>query len=1058
MKHFYKIIPILASSMVVACAGNAQNVTHVESVSLNTNTLTLEAGSSFQLSATIEPEDATNKNVTWSSDNEEYVTVSETGLVSALKAGSATVTVTTVDKKLKDTCVVTVNPEVVLSSISLSNKKTDYLINEQFVKPTVTARFSNATTQDVTSEATFTGYNLAEVGNQTVEVSYTSKGVTKTDSYEITVKYPKKLESITLTDIKTDYFVGDSLVKPTVTALYDDESSEVVTNKAIFSGFNSSSAGSKTVNVSYAYEGVEKTSSYNVTVTALEVESIALSNVTTNYNVGGTFVRPTVTATYNNGSTQNVTNSATFDGYDLSAAGTQVVTVTYGGASTTYRIVVSETPVSVEGDYELFTDSELEIGSYLVFANAKSGSAYAMTTTQNLNNRSSSSVSVSNNIITATSTIATILVEEGTAANTYALYDEVNGGYLYAAGSSSDSSRQNYLRLASSKSSDTNFTFSNNNGQATFKCLSSAARKYLKFNSTDKIFACYKSDSRNTAFPYIFAKSGTPIYATSITLNGSSEVAVNESITLSVGYTPENTNQKKVTWVSSNPSVATVNAGVVSGLSAGTTTITATVLGENDTQITATKEITVKTISVSGVSLNKSSAELSLGRTLQLNATVTPSNATNKNVTWSSSDTSIAVVNNNGLVTASESKTGTVRITVTTVDGSKTATCDIEVKEQTKDAWTILIYMCGSDLESGGGYATSDLTEILSVSNQPDDVNIVIETGGASSWRKYNISSSYLERYHVSNKSLVKDASLSSANMGLSSTLQSFLEYGLTTYPAEKTGLIFWNHGGAMRGVCYDEKYSSDCLTNSEVKTALANAFNSTGRNSSDKLEWVGYDACLMQVQDIAEFNSQYFNYMVASEESEAGNGWEYNTWVDDLYADKPTETILTAIVDGFISSTNSSSWSGSDQTLSWLNLSYMSAYKAAWEAMAVAVKPLIASKTSFQTIMKKVKYYGTDYECEGYSYFGIFDAKDTLNKLKSNYSGASTQIDAALAAFNNLVGYNKTGSAAGNSYGLCCFFPMKDGSGYTCSTSTYYSTSQTNFSSWREIVTTYGD
>ena len=475
------------------------------------------------------------------------------------------------------------------------------------------------------------------------------------------------------------------------------------------------------------------------------------------------------------------------------------------------------------------------------------------------------------------------------------------------------------------------------------------------------------------------------------------------------------------------------------------------------------------------ITVTPSSAEIGIGNSKDLSVSYTPSGANqHKDVTWSrySGDSDITV-SSTGTVTVSNNANigdnAVIRATLN-YNSSIYSSCTVTVVGQQLDDQTILIYMCGSDLESNNqtnsskasGYASGDITEILSVNNQPDDVNVVIETGGAKCWKSYNINANYLTRYHVSNKSLVQDQQISKANMGSTSTLQSFLTWGLQTYPAERVSLILWNHGGAMRGVCYDELYSSDSLTNSEVKTAVANSFNAVGRSTSDKLEWIGYDACLMQVQDIAEFNSQYFKYMVASEESEAGDGWDYDTWIDDVYAKKSTETILTAIVDGFIADTNNkfaaNGWGASDQTLSWLDLSYMSAYKTAWETMASTVKTLISNKSSFQNIMKTVKYYGTDSECEGYSYFGIFDAKDTLNKLKNNYSGASTQITNALNAFANLVKYSKKGSGAGNSYGLCCFFPMKDNSGYTCSTSSVYTTSQTNFTNWRSIVTTYGD
>lgn len=466
------------------------------------------------------------------------------------------------------------------------------------------------------------------------------------------------------------------------------------------------------------------------------------------------------------------------------------------------------------------------------------------------------------------------------------------------------------------------------------------------------------------------------------------------------------------------------------------------------------------TVAVTGVSLSKTSVALEVGETTTLTATVKPTNATNQSVSWSSSNTTVATVSN-GKITAKAA--GSAIVTVKTADGGYTAkatvtvtnpTTPVEPEEPTsgKAAWTIMIYMCGADLESKNKLATSDLKEILSVAGQPNDVNIIIETGGAKSWAStYSISASYLSRYHVSNKSLVLDNRLTKASMGTASTFQSFLEWGLTNYPAEKTGVIMWNHGGAMQGVCFDENYSNDSLLNSEVKQALTGAFASTSR--TEKLEFIGYDACLMAVQDIAEFNSQFFNYMIASEETESGYGWDYDTWVDDLYAKKSTTTILKAIVDGFIKDNGGTSSYSNDQTLAYYNLAYMSQYKTAWEnlASALASKLTSSNKSSFNTLVKSVKYYGDSY----YVYYGIFDVKDFVNKLAANstFNPGSTYTNAVLTAHSKLVEYSSCGKGAGNSYGLAVFWSVAS----TCYKSSYYTSSQTNFTNWRSLVSSYG-
>ena len=399
---------------------------------------------------------------------------------------------------------------------------------------------------------------------------------------------------------------------------------------------------------------------------------------------------------------------------------------------------------------------------------------------------------------------------------------------------------------------------------------------------------------------------------------------------------------------------------------------------------------------------------------------------------------------------------GTATITVTAEDNGISASTEVTVSAESRDEWTILLYMCGADLESDSSarLATSDLKEILTVAGQPEDVNFVIETGGAKSWAStYGISSSKLERWHVNNKSLVKDDSLTYASMGLSSTLQSFLEYGLTNYPADKTGVIFWNHGGGMTGVCFDEKKSDDSLLNTEIQTAVKGALKNTG-HEGEKLEFIGYDACLMQVQDIAIGNAPYFNYMIASEESEAGEGWDYDTWVDDLYAKKSTPEILKACVDGFILDNGGTSSSSNDQTLSYLDLSYADEYKAAWEDMAVALKSKVNSsnKSSFKTLVRSAKRYAVDsYGSD--KYYGLVDAKDFVNKLAANstFKPDTSYTNAVLTAHSNFVKYSSKGRGAGNSYGLCMYW------GQDSDAKSYYSSTYTTLTNWLYLVNNFG-
>ncbi len=156
---------------------------------------------------------------------------------------------------------------------------------------------------------------------------------------------------------------------------------------------------------------------------------------------------------------------------------------------------------------------------------------------------------------------------------------------------------------------------------------------------------------------------------------------VGESATLYATVSPNDATNKKVAWSSSNPSVVVVtSSGKVTGVSEGTAVITVTT---EDGQKTDTCVVTVSNgsgdIRVTGVDIDRSSVSLKVNDTITLKATVSPSNATNKNVTWTTSDSSIATVNSNGVVKAVA--VGKATITVTTEDGQKTDTCAVTVSE-----------------------------------------------------------------------------------------------------------------------------------------------------------------------------------------------------------------------------------------------------------------------------------------------------------------------------------------------------------------------------------------
>lgn len=152
-------------------------------------------------------------------------------------------------------------------------------------------------------------------------------------------------------------------------------------------------------------------------------------------------------------------------------------------------------------------------------------------------------------------------------------------------------------------------------------------------------------------------------------------VTVGEQLTLTATVAPSDATNKAVTWSSSDDTIATVTDGVVTGVAAGDATITVTTV---DGSFTATCGVTVEaaTVAVTGVTVSPTSDSIAVSETLTLTATVAPENATNKAVTWSTSEATVATVED-GVVTGVSA--GTATITVTTVDGNFTDNCEVTV-------------------------------------------------------------------------------------------------------------------------------------------------------------------------------------------------------------------------------------------------------------------------------------------------------------------------------------------------------------------------------------------
>ena len=207
--------------------------------------------------------------------------------------------------------------------------------------------------------------------------------------------------------------------------------------------------------------------------------------------------------------------------------------------------------------------------------------------------------------------------------------------------------------------------------------------------------------------------TGQIVGVSGITLNKTAlNLTIGASESLVATISPSNATNKDVEWTSSNTNVATVDTtGKVTGVSAGSATIT---VKTKDGSKVATCNVTVKNpvISVTGVTLNKTALNLVTGASESLVATISPSNATNKDVEWTSSNTNVATVDTTGKVKAIS--TGSAIITVKTKDGAKVATCNVTVKNPVISVTGVTLNKTALNLVTG---ASESLVATISPSN-----------------------------------------------------------------------------------------------------------------------------------------------------------------------------------------------------------------------------------------------------------------------------------------------------------------------------------------------------
>ena len=335
-------------------------------------------------------------------------------------------------------------------------------------------------------------------------------------------------------------------------------------------------------------------------------------------------------------------------------------------------------------------------------------------------------------------------------------------------------------------------------------------------------------------------------------------------------------------------------------------------------------------------------------------------------------------------------------------------------------SWAIYWYLCGSDLESDGGFATGDLSELMEA-DLPENVTVVIETGGALEWQNELVDGSVLQRYVYDSEGLTLVDEQPSASMGESETLEDFLRFAKENYPADRTAVVFWNHGGgSVAGASFDELYDYDALTLSEMYAAFSAVWEPD--TEDQPLELVGFDTCLMATVDTAYTFCDLSRYLVASEETEPANGWYYSRWLQAL-ADDPSmdgAALGRVICDAYYEGCEDVG-TEENATLSVTDLSKLAPLLDAYETFGAQALAAAAEDPGFLSRFRREadlsENYGGNTREQGYT--NMVDMGAIARRTVGELPAAQDVLD----ALEGCVLYRVSGKYRSEATGLSCYY-----------------------------------
>lgn len=331
---------------------------------------------------------------------------------------------------------------------------------------------------------------------------------------------------------------------------------------------------------------------------------------------------------------------------------------------------------------------------------------------------------------------------------------------------------------------------------------------------------------------------------------------------------------------------------------------------------------------------------------------------------------------------------------------------------------TIMVYMIGSNLETVQYAASKDIIEMMGSNFDEETINLLIYTGGAKKWHLDEISSEENAIYEIENGLLVKKQSFEKKLMTEPESLVEFVDYAYENYQTDLYDLILWDHGGGPIGGYGLDEFNTK-KTQMSIQT-LSNALQDTKLRKSTKFDFIGFDACLMGNLEIAQKLRRHANYLIASEELEPGEGWNYN-FLSDVKVDTSTQELGKVVVDQFFKHYEYNN-SKTNLTLSVIDLSEVPNLVDELDELFSKTDEAINIQTFSdysRKLTRKTVYGNTGRSA---STFDLVDIKDLVNSISAEHP---KEVDNVVKALNKVVIYSRDNMA--NTNGLSIYFPTNN-------------------------------